>query len=243
MRTTTATAPQLLAAYRLSKSPAIAGSAGNYILRNISEPPTLYTIGELIAPLKPKDDHIDNVRVVRDYLTKILGTIVTKSTDIGFKPAVSTIPTEQLKKPDLSVTDANGCTFFICEIESDYSWNSTTLRLAIHLAIHLSQMLASLRNRTTTYPEQLAGFYFPKSEKECVLKVTVKWDDSELKFCETHTSVQLADAPTSLKDVYLLNKSLWELPADLNSTPLNYPVTPTYIGRYMGVGTKQVASG
>ena len=154
-------------------------------------------------------------------------------------PQVNTIPSSQMQLPDVSIV-VGDATVFILEIESGGSWESTTLKLSIHLC----KMLASLRNRRGCESINcLSGFYFPLSKCECVVQVTVRWDDKVFKFCETHEHLDLTDVAPRIIQVYEKNVRLWSSSAGEYHRPgLNYPVSKTYLRKF-GADAVQLTSG
>ena len=173
-----------------------------------------------------------------------LGVGAVTGDQIILFPNVNTIPTTTPRKADGNVI-VNGVTVFIFEVESNSSWYNTTLKLAIHL----SQMLASLRNRSSMLGvslsasvHSLSGFYFPNKKNECVVEVCVHWNDDILRFVESHTMIlTVGEVKRRLKSVYQRNKSLWEN-SSLDLTEFCYPLTPHYLTNF-AADAKQVDSG
>ena len=223
--------------------------SGDYIERMINVPnlPSCYTWQNLVAtPVPAEFTYRDVEKYLREYVRSVLslrdGTVT--GDQIILSPKVNTIHTATPRKADGNIT-VNGVTVFIFEVESNWSWYTTTLKLAIHL----SQMLASLRNRSrngvslSASVHSLSGFYFPNNKKECVVEVSVNWDDRKLRFVESHTMIRtVAEVECRLKSVYQQNKSLWEN-SSLGLTEFSYPVTPQYLTTNFTADAKQVGSG
>ena len=204
--------------------------SGDYIERVIDDAnlPSCYTWQDLVATVSTsaRFTYREVENYLREYVRCVLslGVGAVTGDQIILSPNVNTIPP---RKADGNVI-VNGVTVFIFEVESNSSWYSTTLKLAIHL----SQMLASLRNRSmhgvllSASVNSLSGFYFPNKKKECVVEVCVYWDDNKLRFMESHTMIETMDeVQRRLKLVYQQNKSLWEN-SSLGLTEFCYPVTP-----------------
>ncbi len=168
-----------------------------------------------------------------DYISKALKVKVLVGKALKLLPDINAMPVKTRRFPDVTIKDETGATFFICEVES---YKDTTLKLAIHLA----QMLSSLRNRCIQ-EKSLQGFYFPYGSIQCVLLVTVTWNYHHMKFIEDHVP---CDLHASLKRVYLKNKTLWDKRWDESKRFLfAYPVCPNNITGTFGAGAKQIMSG
>ena len=152
--------------------------------------------------------------------------------------------------PDGSIRDGEGislATIFCFEVDSSV-WHETTAKLAIHLC----QMLSSLRNRLLPSGHKdstlcLQGLYFPKSGKEeCVVIVKIEWSDQHLKFHESHKYVTDSDDIERIVDgIYHTNIDLWrrtEKP-ETDDCTFSYPVSPDYIRRVISPDARQTKSG
>ncbi len=133
---------------------------------------------------------------VQTKLSKLISVSMSVSKGIlHLLPSVATIPTVEKIFPDgtINILDEKKClvTILIWEVNSGKSWWETTLKLAVQL----SKMLASLRNRVGCSEVcSLSGFYFPGAvDTEYVIKVTVEWDDQQMMFIETHHAIQNPD--------------------------------------------------
>ena len=185
IRTSTATVPILPSACNLSKSLLHLSALDHLFVRLSSPPPTLYSLDKLIE----KEECKSEMRVAK-YLSKALKGVEIGNKDTPFKILVSyalvllpdVLPVKKPRIPDITVRNETGTTFFACEVDSNKSCATTTLKLSIHLA----QMLASLQNRCPK-TNRLEGFYFPYEKEECVLLVSVEW--SKLRHIHQFSSV------------------------------------------------------
>ena len=241
VRTSSASKPILPSASTLSKSPYSTSVLKQLIHRNVKPPPKLYSLDALYKGLKVSESGkiIKSKTRVGDYISKVLGVEAQVCKGLKLLPDTSSMPVKIRRFPDVTIADRSGATFFICEVESNSSYKDTTLKLAIHLA----QMLSSLRNRCIQ-EESLQGFYFPFESVECVLLVTVTWKFNEMRFVEDHLPIMHCDVPAHLKRVYKKNKDLWGKRWEETKCYLfAFPVCQSNIAGVFGPGAKQLMSG
>ena len=209
------------------------------LIRACSKLPSRYTLVQLLK--KPDTFEFRNCKEAEASVCEFVACTVnaTVSTQaLKLCPTVNTIPSSELQIPDGSI-QVDDATVFILEVESGGSWESTTLKLSIHLC----KMLASLRNRRGCESvKKLSGFYFPLHKCECVVQTTIEWDDTEFKFCETHESLELTEVAPRLIEVYEHNVRLWRSSTEYRLPSLNYPVSPSYLHKFAD-DARQMTSG
>ena len=243
---------RVMSAYQLSKSDSRPTTTQDYIKRifNSCNSPAArpsYNLKDILGTeyITPSEAE----RALHNYVATILSTctpanpVIVRKRMLKLVPHVNTIPTRKVRIPDGSIEE-NGATIFLFELESDANWYTTTLKLTIHL----SQMLASLRNRVRlgSQPiDSISGFYIPYKSVQCVVEVQVKWSDKDLKFLESHSNVEKNDIETRLKAIYLENKRYWNDYSEPmpSMTVFHYPVTPSYLSANFGDEAIQIESG
>lgn len=225
----------------LSRSPSHSSVATIYTLDRMvytcSDLPTKYKLMELLNKPAFENSKEAETSVCEFVARHTNATVLTQA--LKLCPQVHTISSSEKQIPDGSIV-VGDATVFILEVESGGSWESTTLKLAIHLC----KMLASLRNRRGCDSKTcLSGFYFPFSKCECVVQVTVRWIDERFQFHETHEHLELPDVVPRLVEVYENNVRLWSSSAGEYHQPgLNYPISKTYLRKF-GDDARQLMSG
>ncbi len=207
-----------------------------------------YNLNDITQSPTPYVTHTEAEKALCNYIQTVIrphahvDVKVKHDKALVFSPYVCTIPTSEVKRPDCSIVE-HGATIFICELESSSKWNSTCLKLTIHLA----QMLASLRNRCNPLIPPIytiSGFYFPFASKQCVVQVEVKWSDKKFKFEETHSCVEMNDIGRRLVSIYIQNERHWRSTKwDSTMKVFNYPVTHGYLTTALGIDASQLQSG
>ncbi len=121
IRTSSATIPILPSASTLSKSPFSSSSLEHLIERQIQPPPSKYSLDALIRGEGTKSE----IRV-GNYISQALKVDekdkILVSHGLVLFPDVKTIPVKSRKMPDIAITNETGTTFFICEVDSDKSY-------------------------------------------------------------------------------------------------------------------------
>ncbi len=247
VRTSTERAPEpcYMSTYSVSNSPGIPTSSWrDYLKRYGQTPSALYCLNDICPGVGLVTGKIAE-ESVRSYVSVVLKEaghdVEVKKKALALNPIVQTIPTAKNKQPDGSIIlqEATAtATIFILEVKSANDMNATTLKLAIHLC----QMLASLRNRNSAVQE-ISGFYFPCGKgKECVIEVTVKWNDRTMIFEERHSCVDRQHLKSRLVAVYKKNRSYWQSTPWVPKNVFFYPMTPSFVTEHFD-GGYQTSSG
>ncbi len=231
-----AATPSYMSSCTVSQSSSVPTVWADYIIRSNykTTPPADYTLKDICPDISLSATGLPAELAMRKYVSDVLRVDVEKKA-LKLNPIVHTIPTAQKKEPGGSIILAEAeATIFILELLSHTKKNKTsdnTAASTLKLAMHLCQMLASLRNRSVCVNE-LSGFYFPCGVvKQCVIEVRIQWDDWQMHFVETDRFLPLSDINSRIKAVYDKNLKHWSSSSvgPFNNEVFSYPMDPTFV--------------
>lgn len=183
-------------------------------------------------------EHRHGYALVKKWLMRILNlpediVMVEKMMPVHRDP----LPTSGRKHPDLHIL-IDGKVILVLEVLSGAKWSSTVVKLVrglVHQLVYLS-------NHTSH--KSVEGFYFPLDKFECVLCVTVRYDENAMLFQSTIEEISLDRVSSVVKEVFERQKTIFSnFIAKRIQDCFSLPMSQEWLKKWFGDGSFQVASG
>lgn len=195
-----------------------------------------YNLGDVVG-VGGTIQHRRGYTFIKKWLIKLLKlpdkqVLVEKMMPVHRDP----LPTSGRKHPDLHIL-IDGKVILVIEVLSGAKWSSTVVKLVRGL-VH---QLVYLRNHTSH--TSVDGFYFPLNKVECVLRVTVSYDNT-IMFRTTIEEIKKDEVSSVVKDVFERQKTIF---SSFIGKPFrdcfSLPMSQEWIKNFFGDGSFQIASG